>query len=83
MTVAGQPDVNYSYDLNSRLTNINSLISGVLKNFNIQYDSVGRRVALNLPNGVTTNYSYDNGSRLLEMKHLNPLNQILEQINYP
>lgn len=82
MTVAGQEPVNYNYDANSRLTNINTLISGILKNFDIQYDSLGRRTTFNLPNGVTTNYSYDNGSNLLNIEHLNPLNSILEKINY-
>lgn len=34
------------------------------------------------PTGVTTNYSYDNASRLLNLEHLNPLNQILETLSY-
>jgi hypothetical protein len=29
-----------------------------------------------------TIYGFDNASRLLEMKHLNSLSQILEQVNY-
>lgn len=82
MTVAGQPTVNYSYDANSRLTDINTLINNVAAGFSLRYDALGRRTSLTLPNGVTTNYNYDNGSNLLEMKHLNPLNQILEKINY-
>ncbi|MBI4684009.1 MAG: PKD domain-containing protein [Nitrospirae bacterium] len=78
MTVAGQPAVNYSYDANSRLTGISN--SGL--GFDIAYDEIGRRTSMTLPNGVTTNYSYDNGSNLLEIKHLNPISQILEKINY-
>ncbi len=78
MQVAGQEAVNYSYDANSRLINLQS---GVL-NFGLSYDALGRRTTLTLPNGVTTNYSYDNASHLLELKHLNPLNAVLEQINY-
>ena len=78
MTVAGQPDVNYSYDANSRLTDLQS---GIL-NFGFAYDAVGRRTSLSLPNGVTTNYSYDNVSNLLNIESLNPLNQILEKVSY-
>lgn len=78
MTVAGQPAVNYGYDANSRLTNLQS----DLLNFGFSYDGLGRRTALTIPNGITTNYSYDNGSNLMEMKHLNPLNAILEKISY-
>jgi RHS repeat-associated protein len=46
------------------------------------YDALGRRTSLTLPNGVTTNYSYDNASHLLEMKHLAPLGSVLEALNY-
>ncbi len=35
-----------------------------------------------MPNGVTTNYTYDNASRLLELKHIDSLNAVLESINY-
>ena len=79
MTVAEQPAVYYTYDVNGRMTGINSLINGLPAHFGITYDTVGRRTSLTLPNGVTTIYTYDNASHLLEMKHLNPLNQILEE----
>jgi RHS repeat-associated protein len=83
MTIAGQPAVNYQFDSNSRLSGISTLNSqlGAL-NFNIAYDALGRRTSLTYPNGVTTNYTYDNASNLLDLKHLNPLNQILESLNY-
>ncbi|MBI4684007.1 MAG: hypothetical protein HY755_02285 [Nitrospirae bacterium] len=83
MTVAGQPDVNYTYDVNSRLTGI-VIASGAWQSlsFGFTYDALGRRTSLTRPNGITTNYSYDNASHLLELKHLNPLNAVLEQINY-
>ncbi len=82
MTVAGQPTVNYNYDADSSLTNLNTLISGVVANFNIGHDALGRRASLTLPNGVTTNYGYDNASRLLNLNHLNPANAILESLTY-
>jgi len=78
MTVAGQPTVNYSYDANSRLTNLKS---GLL-NFGFSYDAIGRRMSLTRPNGITTNYNYDTGSHLLNIESLNPLNAILEKISY-
>jgi RHS repeat-associated protein len=82
MTVAGQPEVNYSYDANSRLINVGATLSGRPVDFGISYDAVGRRTSLILPNGVTTNYNYDNGNRLLTLEHLNPLNSILEKLTY-
>jgi RHS repeat-associated protein len=82
MTVAGQPAVNYVYDASSRLTEINTMINSVASDFSLQYDDLGRRTSLTLPNGVTTNYSYDYASRLLNLEHLNPLNQVLESLNY-
>ncbi len=82
MTVAGQPTVNYSYDDNNRLTDIDTLINGVAAGFSLRYDALGRRTGITLPNGVTTNYSYDNASRLLNLQHLNPVNQVLESLGY-
>ena len=48
----------------------------------MQYDALGRRTSLSYPNRVTTNYTYDNTSNLLNLQHLNPLNQILESLTY-
>jgi YD repeat-containing protein len=72
MTVAGQPTVNYAYDAN---TDINMTINGVAAGFSLRYDDVGRRTTLSRYNGVTTNYDYDNASRLLNLEHLNPAQQ--------
>jgi RHS repeat-associated protein len=80
--VAGQPPVDFQYDSNSRLTEITSLINGVAANFSLRYDALGRRTSLTYPNGVVTNYNYDSASRLLNLEHLNPLNKILESLNY-
>jgi YD repeat-containing protein len=82
MTLVGQPTVNYHYDTSSQLTGIDSLIKGSIAGFTMQYDALGRRTALTYPNGVTTNYSYDNARNLLTLQQLNPLNQILESVTY-
>jgi RHS repeat-associated protein len=82
MTVAGQPAVNYTYDGNSRLTEIDTMINAVAVSFNLSYDALGRRTSLTLPNGVTTNYTYDNASHLLELKHLSPLSSVLDALSY-
>ena len=83
MTVAGQPTVNYGYDNDSRLTNL-VIASGAWQSlsFGFAYDAIGRRTTLSLPNGVITNYSYDNDSNLLNIESLNPLDAILEKVNY-
>ena len=73
--------MSYSYNANSRLTNINTLINGVGQGFSLAYDNIGRRTSLTLPNGVTSNYSYDNASRLLELVHQNPT-QAIERLIY-
>ena len=82
MTVAGQPAVNYSYDANSRLTSIDTIISGATATFSLGYDTIGRRTTLTLPNGVTTNYSYDNASRLSNLQHVDSSNNVLESLSY-
>jgi RHS repeat-associated protein len=61
MIVAGQPPVLYSYDVNSRVTQIAQGSSVV--SFN--YDNADRRSSITLPNGVVANYQYDNSSRLI------------------
>ncbi len=83
MAVQGQPEVDYRYDNENRLKNIatqNSVL-GTL-NFGIDYDDIGRRTSLALPNGVTTNYTYDNASHLLNLQNVNSANQILESLTY-
>ncbi|MBI5043378.1 MAG: hypothetical protein HZC10_06035 [Nitrospirae bacterium] len=82
MTVAGQLAVSYSYDSNSRLTGINATINNVASGFSLSYDALGRRTSLTLPNGVKTNYTYDDGSRLLNLDHLAPLGSVLEALSY-
>ena len=68
------------------MENIRQIISGIEQKFNFVYDNGGRRERLKSFNGASlvteTIYGFDNASRLLEMKHLNSLSQILEQVNY-
>ncbi|HMG74448.1 MAG TPA: RHS repeat-associated core domain-containing protein [Pyrinomonadaceae bacterium] len=65
MTVAGQPTVNYTYDNVNRLTQITQGGSTVT----IAYDAIGRRTSLTLPNGVVTEYGYDNASQLTSLTY--------------
>ena len=37
--------------------------------FNFSYDALSRRTQMTRPNGVNTNYTYDNLSRLLSVLH--------------
>ena len=60
MTVAGQPAVNYTYDIADRLIQITQ--GATTTGFG--YDNDNRRTSLTLPSGVTSSYSYDQDSRL-------------------
>lgn len=60
MTVAGQPEVDYTYDSGNRVTQITQGSSTV----QIGYDADGRRTSLTLPNGIVANYAYDAASQL-------------------
>ncbi len=88
MIVSGRPAVNYSYDANGRLIQIRtpSPLAGEGGGegyvFRFTYDAIGRRTSLTLPNGVKTNYTYDNASHLLNMEHKNPAQQVLESLTY-
>ena len=84
MTVDGQPDVIYSYPhVFPRRQEIQTTINGVSKTFVLQADQLGRSDTLTFPNGVTTKYAlYDNASRLKTLKHLDPLQNVLESIGY-
>jgi YD repeat-containing protein len=60
----------------------------VEQKFNFVYDDGGRRRFLKYFKGtdttptMQTTYNFDNANRLLNLEHLNPLNQILESLNY-
>jgi len=59
--------VVYSYDSNSRLTQITQAAQTVT----IAYDVAGRRTFLSLPNAVSTEYHYDMASRLTTLIYRN------------
>ena len=82
MTVTGQSAVNYTYDASRRLASVGATLGGRPVNFGISYDALGRRTSVTIPNGITTNYTYDNSSRILTLQHLNPLNAVLEAFSY-
>jgi RHS repeat-associated protein len=60
MTVAGQPQVSYTYDNANRVTQIAQGSSSV----GFSYDNANRRSSLALPNGVSVSYAFDNDSRI-------------------
>ena len=78
MTVPNRPQVTYSYDSAGRL----QTISQGPELFTYSYDSISRMAGLTRPNAVATTYSYDAGGRLERMRHLNGLNQALEDYQY-
>jgi RHS repeat-associated protein len=65
MTVAGQPQVTYSYDNANRLTQIAQGTSTV----GFSYDTANRRSTLTLSNGVNMSYAYDNNSRVIGISY--------------
>ena len=55
MTLAGQPDVTYTYDVADRMTAITQGSSAV----GFTYDDAGRQLTLTLPDGIVGTYAYD------------------------
>ena len=55
------------------------VVNGIEQKFNFVYDDGGRRERLKYFNGASlvtqTTYSFDNANRLLNLEHLNSLNQ--------
>ena len=78
LKVADRPLVNYAYDLAGRLQEI----SQGAQAFTYSYDQLSRIKKLERPNNVTTEYDYDPAGRLERMKHLNGVNQALEDFQY-
>jgi RHS repeat-associated protein len=62
--------VAYGYDRNSRLRTI---VQEPLSPVDLQYDPLGRRTLLTLPNQVSTAYQYDAASRLTALLYRNAL----------
>jgi YD repeat-containing protein len=65
MTVAGQPQISYSFDNANRLTQITQ--GSAIVSFG--YDNANRRTSLTLPNGILVEYSYDAASRMTEITY--------------
>jgi YD repeat-containing protein len=65
---------------------VRQVVNGIEQKFNFVYDDGGRRERLKFFNGASlvtqTTYGFDNANRLLNLEHLNSLNQILETIGY-
>ena len=63
----------YAYDTLNRLQTLappSAFTAGAAGNsFGFSYDALSRRTQMTRPNGVNTNYSYDNLSRLLSVLH--------------
>ena len=57
---------HYEYDSLNRLKSITNP-SG--KTITFEYDKLGRRIKMQLPNGIGTNYTYDASNRLLSIVH--------------
>jgi YD repeat-containing protein len=70
MTVAGRPIVNYDYDIMNRLKTISTDVNGITKTFTIAYDDDGKRASITLPNGMLTQYVFNNGDQLTAIDHL-------------
>jgi RHS repeat-associated protein len=73
----GYAPVQYAYDNLDRLTSITQNS----KTYSYGYDVLGRRTGVNRPNGVTTSYEYDAGSRLTALTHSKGA-QVLEKHDY-
>ena len=67
MTVAGQPDVLYTYNDADRLTGLTRDTLSVA----LAYDEANRRTSLTLPNGTVTEYGYDDANQLTSLTYLN------------
>ena len=65
MQLAGQSQVNYTYNPAEQLSTVQQ---GSLT-ASIGYDAAARRSSLTLPNGVTVNYTYDNDSRITQLAY--------------
>ena len=83
LTVAGNAVsvTGYGYDLANRLISVTnpSQFSGTAT---YNYDSLGLRTQLILPNGVRTNYNYDTLNRLINITQTNAASAILASYAY-
>src|SRR5262249_10169249 len=59
----------YAYDTLNRLQTLTPPSAFTTGSFGFSYDALSRRTQMTRPNGVTTNYAYDNLSRLTSVLH--------------
>jgi RHS repeat-associated protein len=59
----------YAYDTLNRLSTLTPPSAFTTGNFGFSYDALSRRTQMTRPNSVTTNYAYDNLSRLTSVLH--------------
>ncbi len=72
MTTPEGKIIKYTYDVSHRLTQINAPSPLVGEGggegvFSFTYDTAGRRLGLNYPNGVKTTYTYDSSGNLTNL----------------
>lgn len=73
MRASAQDPIEYRYNDNNQLT---QLIHPTLGTFLVDYDEAGRRKSLTFPNGIITNYTYDDAGRLLSTNYAKESTQI-------
>jgi RHS repeat-associated protein len=83
MTAADRPPVNYDYDTSGQLHTIKQTTLGVEEVFTYGYDTLSRRTQLQRQSHgagiVTTDYQYDEISRLKRLKHTRVSNSDLHE----
>ena len=60
---------SYVYDTLNRLSTLTPPSAFGSGSFGFSYDALSRRTQMTRPNGVTTNYTYNNLSQLLSVLH--------------
>ncbi len=86
-TWTAKNDVSYTYDSLGRLktVEVNKLNGEDLASPEIttyDYTAVGSRESVTLPNGISTQYAYDNLNRLTNVAHYNSVNTLLASYAY-
>ena len=71
--------VTYLYDAKNRLVEQHDPASGV---YRLAYDAADRRSGLTYPNGVTTEYDYDQANRLTDLLTRDPQGNVLDGYAY-
>ena len=71
--------VTYLYDAKNRLVEQHDPASGV---YRLAYDAADRRTGLTYPNGVATEYDYDQASRLTDLLTRDPQGNVLDGYVY-